>query len=103
MGGKALRLRQVFAANCAQVVDRMPTDTDVHRTWHPEHGRTLGHHRLGIRQLVGGTAPLDSSATTCEYRACMFRSDGRQRDRRRAYSLVGCGPPALDSSDWIVN
>jgi len=50
-----------------------------------------------MRQLVGGNASLDSQAAICAHRARMLRSEQRERDRRRAYSLVGCGPPALDS------
>jgi len=42
-------LSQVFASNYAKVVDGVPTDKDVHRTWHPEHGRTHDCYRLGTR------------------------------------------------------
>jgi len=47
MGGNVMILSQVFASNYAWVVDGVPTDKDVHRTRHPEHGRTPGGYAWG--------------------------------------------------------
>jgi len=60
MRGNLMILSQVLGSDYAQVVDGVRTDKDVRRTPHPEHGRTLGCCRVGIRQLVGGNASLDS-------------------------------------------
>jgi len=72
-------LAECHPSDYAEVVDGVPTDKDVHRTRHPEHGRTPGGYRLGIRQLVGGNALLDSQAATCAHGARMFRSEQRER------------------------
>jgi len=50
----------------------VPTEKDVHRTRHPGHGRTPGGYRLGVRQLVGGNAALDSEVIRCAHRARLF-------------------------------
>jgi len=54
---------------------------------------TTGSH---LQQAMVFTAKeLDSQAATCAHRARMFPSEQRERRGTRAYSLVGCGPPAL--------